>query len=201
MSIDIELSACVDDRETRLDGPLTCTAKAQEGAQAKAKPGTHLYIVQDESGRVKIGRSTDPRRRIRGFQTASGHKMTLLLILHDQGGEELAFHRALASHRGIGEWFRDTPEFRQTLSALAGRSIRFQETRKERNAREEREMIDLEISACAAIVARARKERADREERRALRARIEQRKAARRASATAGIPTEANPPTQGANNA
>lgn len=42
MSIDIELSTCIDDRETRLDGPLACPAKAQEGAQAKAKSGTHL---------------------------------------------------------------------------------------------------------------------------------------------------------------
>lgn len=86
---------------------------------------SHLYVMQSTSGLIKIGRSAEPKERLRALQTASGHKIALLLVLSDRGDEEAVIHAKLAAHRGIGEWFADTHESRRDICIALARVIKF----------------------------------------------------------------------------
>jgi T5orf172 domain len=72
-------------------------------------PGRHLYIIQsDRTGAVKIGRSSDPEKRLLSLQTGSPHKLRLLASFEGRGDEEKALHRLVRKFRyrvEKGEWF------------------------------------------------------------------------------------------------
>lgn len=64
-----------------------------------------VYLISDESGRVKIGASDDPAARLAQLQTANPEKLTLLAMCH--GGEEFerVLHERFDYCRLSGEWF------------------------------------------------------------------------------------------------
>lgn len=70
-----------------------------------------LYIIQMAvTGDIKVGRSSDPPRRLRQLQTGAPHKLKLLLVAPGQGGREREVHRALSRYRNRGqkgEWFSE----------------------------------------------------------------------------------------------
>tara|TARA_B100000214_G_C23743328_1_gene524271 strand:- start:121 stop:417 length:297 start_codon:yes stop_codon:yes gene_type:complete len=68
----------------------------------------HLYIVQsDVSGAIKIGRSKDPRKRLKQLQTGSPYKLKLLAIVPEKGNIEKSLHSSFSSYKKSckGEWF------------------------------------------------------------------------------------------------
>ena len=70
--------------------------------------GDHLYLIQsDRTGAVKVGRSQDPSERLKQLQTASPHKLRIILVLQNQGHMEMRLHKRLARGRTQGgeEWF------------------------------------------------------------------------------------------------
>lgn len=72
--------------------------------------GTHLYIIQSRvTGAFKVGRSSDPERRLKELQTGSPHELRIILVLENQGPRERILHRKLAGYRSQGhqkgEWF------------------------------------------------------------------------------------------------
>ena len=67
-----------------------------------------VYVIQSETGAVKIGRSEDPDGRLRAIQAA--HPAALKLchssaVREDCSLVESTAHRLLANKRKIGEWF------------------------------------------------------------------------------------------------
>tara|TARA_B100000212_G_scaffold305555_1_gene253632 strand:- start:516 stop:821 length:306 start_codon:yes stop_codon:yes gene_type:complete len=69
---------------------------------------SHLYIIQsDKTGDIKIGRSKDPKRRLKQLQTGSPHKLKLLLVIEGKGKIEKSLHNRLQQYRSRrnGEWF------------------------------------------------------------------------------------------------
>jgi hypothetical protein len=82
----------------------------------------HLYIMQNEQGAIKIGRTRNVERRRRGIETGSGNKIRLVFEQKHAGRNERRLHEALAEFRTLGEWFRDTPEFRAILATELGQS-------------------------------------------------------------------------------
>lgn len=105
-------------------------AAAQEGAQAPAARGAHLYVMRHDGGDIKIGRSNNPAMRRRSLETGSGRNVQLLLVLPDRGHEEGDLHDRLYDHRLIGEWFQDGLEFRAELVAALGVEIDFRKPKK-----------------------------------------------------------------------
>lgn len=60
------------------------------------------------TGAIKIGRSSQPAKRLGQIQVGSPHKLRVLLVVPNQGHIEKQIHRQLAHHRlryGKGEWF------------------------------------------------------------------------------------------------
>lgn len=77
-----------------------------------------LYVMQNEVGLVKIGRSLDPERRRRALQSDEQCAVNLISVLIGQGHREEATHLSLSDHLIEGEWFEGTAEAQAAISAL-----------------------------------------------------------------------------------
>jgi hypothetical protein len=76
--------------------------------QERGAPGLHLYVIQsDVTGAVKIGRSTNPEKRLLELQTGSPYKLRMLAWFVGCGEMEPVLHRSLERWRlkTKGEWF------------------------------------------------------------------------------------------------
>jgi hypothetical protein len=67
-----------------------------------------VYIIQNQSGKVKIGRTTNPSERVRTVQTQGGFKTDTIFVsekLTDFEAAEIMLHNHFKKHHFIGEWF------------------------------------------------------------------------------------------------
>ncbi len=85
----------------------------------------HLYVMQAASGRIKIGRSSDPRARRRHIQAAIGQPLFLLKVFKNRGSEERAIHAKLIEWHEFGEWFSNSGESRMAIRQALGLKIGF----------------------------------------------------------------------------
>lgn len=71
-----------------------------------------LYLIQSESGYIKIGISKRVERRLRDLQISSPEKLTLLFYQPLQKAEliEKKLHQRFSDKRLRGEWFDLTPD-------------------------------------------------------------------------------------------
>lgn len=72
--------------------------------------GQHLYIIQQHTtGAFKVGRSSDPDRRLRDLQVGSPYLLKVILVVEDMGWREHLIHQKLHGYRSQGltkgEWF------------------------------------------------------------------------------------------------
>jgi len=72
--------------------------------------GQHLYILQSHTtGAFKVGRSSQPKRRLRDLQVGSPFELRLILVVKNMGWREKAIHDALRGYfsqgKQKGEWF------------------------------------------------------------------------------------------------
>jgi len=78
-------------------------------AQRKSKlerKGDSLYFVQARgTGRIKIGRSKNPKRRLQSLQTGNAKELRLIASLEGLGWRERDLHERLREWRVSGEWF------------------------------------------------------------------------------------------------
>ena len=74
--------------------------------QEESKPDLYVISTREEPNVIKIGQSTDPRRRLRSLQTANSKVLVLKVIFPNAGKYEHEVHEALAQERLLGEWFR-----------------------------------------------------------------------------------------------
>ena len=69
---------------------------------------TDLYIMQMAvTGEIKVGRSSDPERRLRHLQTGCPHPLRIILVVPGAGRIEKNIHRLMdyRQTRRNGEWF------------------------------------------------------------------------------------------------
>lgn len=74
------------------------------------------FITARELGRVKIGRASNPTRRLWELQTASSSKLQLEAVIPGDRREERELHTALSSLRIRGEWFHLTPQIEELIA-------------------------------------------------------------------------------------
>ncbi|EHQ92138.1 GIY-YIG nuclease family protein [Desulfosporosinus youngiae] len=80
----------------------------------------HVYVITNETGRVKIGRAKNPTQRLRTLETQSGLKITKSFISPLIGNYEKAevdLHAKYKNKRVIGEWF--DVNFNEVVSDLS----------------------------------------------------------------------------------
>ena len=77
---------------------------------------TDLYVMQNEHGLIKIGKSVDPERRRLALQTQEHCRIELVLVLFGEGHREEAVHRRLKKYHIDGEWFDGDDEARAAIA-------------------------------------------------------------------------------------
>jgi hypothetical protein len=87
---------------------------------AKCRSTGLVYFIQGKcTGRIKIGISKSPRRRISMHQVGSPEELVLLAVT--TGGREMekALHQRFSGSRVHGEWFECTEELKSFISSCA----------------------------------------------------------------------------------
>jgi hypothetical protein len=82
---------------------------------------SQLYAISDGMGRVKIGSSTSPDKRVRTLQIGSPVVYTLVGHTDCFQGLEYAVHKHLEKHRIRGEWFHEKGEVLSIVKAIKAR--------------------------------------------------------------------------------
>ena len=88
-------------------GPLP---QDEIGHENKRKTGAHVYFIHAaDHGKIKIGTSKNPLKRMADLQAACGPLATLKLLGSIDGSYavERLLHERFAAHRVSGEWFAD----------------------------------------------------------------------------------------------
>lgn len=108
-----------DAREVGLwlgDRPGWPLAAARGVALPPAPPGRRegfVYFIGTAARTpIKVGWAADPRRRLGDLQAACWHELVVHGAFPGTQADEALAHRALATHRLRGEWFRRTPALR-----------------------------------------------------------------------------------------
>ena len=68
----------------------------------------HVYVIEDELGRVKIGHTTRPHSRMQSIETAIGLSIARSYVTPKFKAfteAEQRSHKLLDKYRGRGEWF------------------------------------------------------------------------------------------------
>lgn len=77
-----------------------------------------IYFIENRQARtMKIGYAADPMRRLRQLQTANSNKLRLVAAVPGSLADEHRVRVRFVRFRVRGEWFRDTPELREYISA------------------------------------------------------------------------------------
>jgi hypothetical protein len=87
-------------------------------------PGQYIYIIQDEdvTGLCKIGKTSDPARRLydHGVLLPFSTRTICILPVRKMAKTEAALHRVFASKRVRGEWFAlDASDISKIIEVLA----------------------------------------------------------------------------------
>lgn len=80
---------------------------------------THVYIIENELGLIKIGFANNPAKRFKSIESASGFQIVKQFISFPSVQSpdiEHALHRKFAEHRKTGEWF--SMSFDDAVAAL-----------------------------------------------------------------------------------
>ena len=85
---------------------LAAAGVEEKYEKEESKPDLYVISAREEPNVIKIGQSTDPRRRLRSLQTANSKVLVLKVIFPNAGKYEHEVHEALAQERLLGEWFR-----------------------------------------------------------------------------------------------
>jgi hypothetical protein len=68
----------------------------------------HVYVIEDELGRVKVGHTTRPSARMQAIETAIGLSIARSYVtpkFKAYTEAESRSHKLLDKYRGRGEWF------------------------------------------------------------------------------------------------
>ena len=80
--------------------------------------GQHLYVMQNEFGLIKIGRSVDVERRRLSLQSTDRCAISVVEIYAGCGDIEESIHLDMADYRFAGEWFDGSDDARADLRKL-----------------------------------------------------------------------------------
>lgn len=95
--------------------------RARNNIPAAISESSFVYVIKDEAGRVKIGSSNDPSRRLKELQTGHPERLTLEFIgasTIDGAVIERMAHNVLHNYRINNEWFSISTAY--AISAIYG---------------------------------------------------------------------------------
>ena len=78
----------------------------------------HVYFIQSSDGRIKIGVSNHPEKRLASLQTGHAGELRLLATTPGDYRVERDWHARFAIHRLRGEWFYPAADLLEAIAAL-----------------------------------------------------------------------------------
>lgn len=81
----------------------------------------HIYAIRGAAGLVKIGKSTDPKKRFRNLRNSSPEKLELVGFVELSGDAEFEIHDRLRKDRLHGEWFSPSEAVLKVVEMIAAR--------------------------------------------------------------------------------
>lgn len=109
-------------RKQEPHAPLVTQARNYLMKQALSAGG-FVYFVHGDTGRVKIGFTTDPVKRFGSLRTNCPDRLTLLGLLPGTKDDEREWHKRFEGDHLFGEWFRSTSELRREVRAAKTRTL------------------------------------------------------------------------------
>lgn len=93
-------------------------------SKCASEDGKFVYFVRRQDGRIKIGYTKDPQRRIENIRTAlrsSGHPggAAILALVHGGRAVERYLHDAFRADHVGGEWFRPSSSIYALIYEIA----------------------------------------------------------------------------------
>lgn len=115
------------------------TLSAKDNFDESPHPEWTYFIAGPDA--IKIGRSTQPRARMRDLQAANGSELTLMVAVPFDQLPEWEAHQKFKHLRLHGEWFRPTKELLNFIEALRS------ETKKPIRPARPRPKTELDLTA------------------------------------------------------
>lgn len=98
---------------------ITLAELRQMQAQVNSGQISWVYFIFDEeTDRIKIGRSSSPARRCAALSSSMGKKLDLTFAFRAPDLAERILHRILYSHQSSHEWFSAAPEVDQMIECF-----------------------------------------------------------------------------------
>lgn len=77
-----------------------------------------IYFISDGGNAIKIGISSQVKKRLATISTSNGQKISLIASIVGTKAQERSLHAALGAYHLKGEWFRDRAEVRQAIDDI-----------------------------------------------------------------------------------
>jgi hypothetical protein len=90
----------------------------QEVIQKLDKKGYVYFILNTETGHIKVGYSIDPEQRLEDLQAANSSILKIIKTIEGTVGLERQIHKRFKHLRLHGEWFRAAPELMKYIRSL-----------------------------------------------------------------------------------
>lgn len=103
----------------RTDAEIVRLAVEEHGGEP-VPPLTFIYFIQPvDGGPIKIGRATDPIKRLGELQVGNPYELRITRIVVAPAIQEKRLHQLFADARLQGEWFRPYAQLAAIADALA----------------------------------------------------------------------------------
>lgn len=89
----------------------------RKGTRCVIDPGFVYFVSEGHGGAIKIGWTIDPAERLARLQVGNSRRLRVIGLIWARPGVEAEWHRRWKSQRGIGEWFKRTPELTAAIKA------------------------------------------------------------------------------------
>lgn len=108
----------------RFDGVRVQKSNHASPAGEPAREDGYVYFMQEDGGGpIKIGKSKEPKGRLRRLQTASHSRIRLLAVVQGYDMVEAQMHRRFAASRIRGEWFKPTHELLAFIEGIHAANV------------------------------------------------------------------------------
>ncbi len=78
-----------------------------------------VYFIQNlYNGNIKIGKSNNPKKRLKSLQTANSNKLSLVATISESYISENEVHKMFSHFRLTGEWFSYSEQIKDFIEKI-----------------------------------------------------------------------------------
>lgn len=106
--------------ETQSQPPPYAERSPPKRSKRNQNKQERVYFIAIRGGPIKIGRSCNPRARLRELQISQPAPLRLLAVIAGGRGVEANFHRRFAHAKIRGEWYTREPDLMAEIAVFKG---------------------------------------------------------------------------------